>query len=320
MPLAIIGIVLIAILIGVAAFLVYIGLKNPNGANEQDLITRLEDFNQRGEAVNLEKLERAMPFQERVILPMARKLGELAVRFTPQNAMNSIARKLELAGMPGKIDPTLFLAIQFIAAVTFGGVLFLAMAFSRMDLALGVKMLIVLGGTIIGFFMPQLWLSSKIGRRQKEVRKAMPDALDLLTICVEAGLGFEAAMAKVSEKWASELSLSFARCLQEIQLGKVRREALRDMADRLGITEMSSFVAAVIQSEQLGVSLSKVLRIQSDQMRIKRRQLAEEEAHKAPIKMLIPMAGLIFPSLMITLMTPAALRMVNSSLGSMLLK
>jgi tight adherence protein C len=130
-------------------------------------------------------------------------------------------------------------------------------------------------------------------------------------------LGFDAAMAKVSDKWETELSLSFARVIQEIQLGKVRREAMRDMADRLGLPEMTSFVAAVIQSEQLGVSMAKVLRIQSDQMRIKRRQRAEEEAHKAPIKMLIPMALLIFPSLMITLMTPAALRMFNSALAGM---
>src|SRR5210317_278883 len=112
-------------------------------------------------------------------------------------------------------------------------------------------------------------------------------------------------MKKVGEKWDNELSVAFARVLQEIQLGKVRRDAMRDMADRLDVTEMTSFVAAVIQSEQLGVSLAKVLRIQSDQMRIKRRQLAEQEAHKAPIKMLIPMALLIFPSLMIVLLTPA---------------
>lgn len=145
----------------------------------------------------------------------------------------------------------------------------------------------------------------------------MPDALDLLTICVEAGLGFDAAMAKVSEKWETQLSMAFARVIQEIQLGKVRKEAMRDMADRIGISEMTSFVAAVIQSEQLGVSLSKVLRIQADQMRIRRRQLAEEEAHKAPIKMLIPMAGLIFPSLMIVLLTPAGLRLFRSALGDM---
>src|SRR5688572_12629964 len=122
----------------------------------------------------------------------------------------------------------------------------------------------------------------------------MPDALDLLTICVEAGLGFDAAMSKVSDKWDNELSQAFARTIREIQLGKVRRDALKDMSDRLGIPEMMSFVAAIIQSEQLGVSMAKVLRIQADQMRIKRRQRAEEEAHKAPIKMIIPLALLVF--------------------------
>jgi tight adherence protein C len=142
----------------------------------------------------------------------------------------------------------------------------------------------------------------------------MPDALDLLTICVEAGLGFDAALSKVAEKWETQLSQSFMRVIQEIQLGKLRREALRSMSDNIGITEMTSFVAAVIQSEQLGVSMAKVLRIQADQMRVKRRQMAEEEAHKAPIKMLIPMALLIFPSLLIVLFVPAILTVMQSGI------
>jgi tight adherence protein C len=148
----------------------------------------------------------------------------------------------------------------------------------------------------------------------------MPDALDLLTICVEAGLGFDGALQKVYEKWDNLLSLAFGRVIREIQLGKLRREALRDMADRIGLPEMTSFVAAIIQSEQLGVSMAKVLRIQSDQMRIKRRQLAEEQAHQAPIKMLIPMALLIFPSICIVLMTPAVLMMMRSVLGGVLFR
>jgi Flp pilus assembly protein TadC len=112
----------------------------------------------------------------------------------------------------------------------------------------------------------------------------MPDALDLLTICVEAGLSFDGAMAKVAEKWNNEVSKAFARVIQEVQLGKLRREALRDMQENVGVSEMTSFVAALIQSEQLGVSMAKVLRVQADQMRVRRRQLAEEEAHKAPIE------------------------------------
>jgi tight adherence protein C len=168
---------------------------------------------------------------------------------------------------------------------------------------------------IFGFYLPELLLRRTIDRRQKEIRKSMPDAMDLLTICVEAGLGFDAAMSKVFEKWDNELGRAFGRVIREIQLGKLRREALRDMADRLGLPEMTSFVAAVIQSEQLGVSMAHVLRIQSDQMRIKRRQHAEEEAHKAPIKMLIPMALLIFPSICIVLMMPAVIIILQQGQG-----
>jgi tight adherence protein C len=168
---------------------------------------------------------------------------------------------------------------------------------------------------LLGFFFPQLWLQSLINRRQNEVRKAMPDALDLLTICVEAGLSFDAALSKVSEKWENELSMALARAIREVQLGKTRRNALRDMEERLGIAEMTSFVAAVIQSELLGVSLARVLRIQSDQMRVRRRQRAEEEAHKAPIKMIIPMALLTFPSILIILLTPAAIQ-ISKSFGA----
>ncbi|MEW6502488.1 MAG: type II secretion system F family protein [Chloroflexota bacterium] len=300
-----------------AIILTVIGLRNPELANERALQARLEEFSRTGEQVDLRKLELSQPFTQRVIYPMARKMGEFAVRFTPQNAINSINRKLELAGSPANIDATMILALQGICAVIFGGLVVLVFTVGATKWPFGRVILFafLFGG--LGYMFPQLWLSSKISRRQKEIRKAMPDALDLLTICVEAGLGFDAAMSKVSEKWESQLSFAFARTIQEIQLGKVRREALRDMAERIGIPEMTSFVAAVIQSEQLGVSLAKVLRIQSDQMRVKRRQRAEEEAHKAPLKMLIPMALLIFPSLMIVLLTPAALRLFQSALGGM---
>ena len=304
------------ILVG-AIILTVIGLRNPELANERALQARLEEFSQSGEELDLRKLELSQPFSDRVIYPLARKLGELATKFTPQNALHSITRKLELAGSPSKIEPTMILALQAVAGAVFAGIIVLVFTVGSAEWPASRIILVAFLFGLLGFYFPQLWLSSKISRRQKNIRKAMPDALDLLTICVEAGLGFDAAMSKVSEKWQSELSLAFARVIQEIQLGKVRREALRDMADRIGISEMTSFVAAVIQSEQLGVSMAKVLRIQSDQMRVKRRQRAEEEAHKAPLKMLLPMGLLIFPSLMIVLLTPAALRLFQSALGGM---
>ncbi len=221
-----------------------------------------------------------------------------------------------MAGNPMSIDPAFFLATRFVLALVFGGLVFAVYLITGRNWlqGLGLSGLFV----VIGFFFPDLWLSSRIQRRQKAVFRAMPDALDLLTICVEAGLGFDAAMSKVHEKWENDLALEFGRVIQEIRLGKLRREALRDMADRLGVSEMTSFVAAVIQSEQLGVSMAKVLRIQSDQMRTRRRQMAEEEAHRAPIKMVFPIALLIFPSLLIVLLGPAAMILVTSPLGGIL--
>lgn len=309
--------IIFAILLAGAVFLVYIGLRNPEDNDDRALLERLEEFNRMGEEVSLEKIELSQPFSERVIYPIARALGKLAVRFTPQNALHTLEKKLELAGNPGNLEPSIFLTMQFFAMIFFGGIIFLTFQFSDTGFSGGRIFLISLVFALLGFFLPRLWLASKISNRQKDIRRSLPDALDLLTICVEAGLGFDAAMAKVCEKWNTELSLAFARVIQEVQLGKVRRVAMKDMADRIGLTEMTSFVAAVIQSEQLGVSLAKVLRIQADQMRTRRRQLAEEEAHKAPIKMLIPMGLLIFPSLMIVLLTPAALRLMKSALAGM---
>lgn len=306
-------IIIVAVVVIGAVILVIVGLRSPQG--EDPLQERLAEYASRGEQASLEEIELSQPFSQRVIIPIARKLGEFIMRFTPQNAITGMSRKLELAGNPGNLDPAIFFAMRFLGIPV--GLVFLwldgiAPDGSFMD---GKGFLIGIPASILGFYLPDLLLKSKIDRRQKEVRKAMPDALDLLTICVEAGLGFEAAMQKIFEKWDNELARAFGRVVREVQLGKLRREALRDMADRLGIAEMTSFVAAVVQSEQMGVSMAHVLRIQADQMRVRRRQLAEEEAHKAPLKMLVPMALFIFPALCIVLMAPAVLIIIESGAG-----
>jgi len=310
MTTAIIIVVILVIIIG-AALLVVSGIKKAKTRGEDPLAERLAEYSQRGDLVSLEQIELSQPFTDRVIMPMVRRLGDLSSRFTPQHVLEQTRKQLELAGNPGRMDASTFLVVHFVSAGIFGGLVFMLSLFAK-QYSVGVKLLMVLGFAVLGYFFPDLWIRSKINSRQKSVRKAMPDALDLLTICVEAGLGFDAAMSKVNEKWENELAVSFGRVIREIQLGKLRREALRDMADRLGIAELTSFVAAVIQSEMLGVSMAKVLRIQSDQMRVKRRQHAEEEAHKAPIKMIFPMGLLIFPALMIVLLTPAALKLSGS--------
>jgi tight adherence protein C len=301
-------ILIIVLVIGGALALIIIGMRDPERGDP--LQDRLAEFSARGETASLEEIELSQSLSDRVVLPIARSFGEFALRFTPQNALQSTARKLELAGNPRGLEPSTLWMFRFIAPV----VIFV-FSVSDVKWTWGRKGLIIAILVALGFYLPEMFLNSVIARRQKTILKAMPDALDLLTICVEAGMGFEGAMAKVSEKWENELALAFQRVIREIQLGKIRREAMRDMADRIGLPELTSFVAAVIQSELLGVSMARVLRIQSDQMRMKRRQRAEEEAHKAPVKMLLPMALMIFPAICIVLMTPAILRLVTTNLS-----
>jgi tight adherence protein C len=305
------------VVIGLMVALVVVGNRavSQQDSDEDPLMARLAEFSERGELVSLEEIELSQPFRERIVMPILRRIGELSARFTPQKVLIDTSRKLELAGNPGRVDAATLLAMRFIIPVVFDGFFLFISQISPTPWPPERLLLVLTIFGLLGFFFPQLWLTSKIQARQKEIRKAMPDALDLLTICVEAGLSFDAAMSKVSEKWENQLSLAFARSIREVQLGKLRREALRDMSDRLGIAEMTSFIAAVIQSEQLGVSMAKVLRIQSEQMRMKRRQRAEEEAHAAPVKMIFPMALLTFPSIFIILLFPAGMQIMDSLVG-----
>jgi len=306
----IILIIAVVVVLVLAVALVVIGMRRDQDVDP--LEERLAEFAERGEAASLYEIEMSQSLTERIIIPLANSIGEMALKITPQKALDEIQRKLEMAGNPKGIEPTTFFAARFIFAVAFGVLMSLVYGSELFQLT---NFMITIFATVFGFIMPNMLIESKIKRRQDEVRKALPDALDLLTICVEAGLGFDAAMRKVADKWDNQLSIAFGRALTEIQLGKLRREALRDMADRIGASEFESFIAAVIQSEQLGVSMAKILRIQSDDMRVKRRQRAEQQAQKAPVLMLLPMAFLIFPTIMIVMMGPAILIVMNGPIS-----
>ncbi len=288
--------------------IVVVGLASsgPSG----DVAIRLEEFASRATPLTLEEIELSQPFTQRVIAPILKGLASFITRFTPARTVEDTRHKLELAGRPYNWGPTEFFGFRVLGGVVLGVFAFLLLWMGKQPFQIHVIGTIV--GAALGFMLPVLWLSGKIRRRQDEVIKALPDALDLLTICVEAGLGFDAAMAKVAEKWENELSRAFGRVIHEIRLGKLRREALREMEHNVGVTDVTSFVAAVIQADQLGVSMAKVMRIQSEQMRIKRRQRAEEKAHQAPVKMLFPMVFLIFPSIYIVLLGPAVLVVMRS--------
>jgi len=300
-------VLIVAIAIAGSVVLLFVGVAAPRASDQ--VLDRLTEYG--GRTLTLEEIELSQPFSARVVKPLIQGVAQFIGRFAPQRNIQEMRRKLELAGRPYGWGPTEFLGVRGLAGILLATMTFLLLTLTGQYLPKRLLATVVAGG--LGFYLlPTLWLSSKISRRQTEIVKALPDALDLLTISVEAGLGFDAAMQKVAEKWDNELSLAFTRVIQEIQMGKLRREALRDMADRMDVSDVSSFVAAIIQADQLGVSIAKVLRIQSEQMRIRRRQRAEEKAHQAPVKMLFPMVFLIFPALLIVLLGPAILTVMNS--------
>ena len=312
---------IVLIVLGVALFLVVILLlvrmarRRPKGVTA--LEARLAEYSDRDTPISLEEIEMSASFAERIVYPAMDAVSRFVTQLTPAKTLENIRHKLDLADNPGNMTPSRFLALRVVAMVVLGGLILGLMIIAKLPMSRRVLFTVV--GTALGFFLPALWLGSLIRRRQKAVVRELPDTLDLLTICVEAGLGFDQAVQKVVEKSANELSRAFNRYLQEVGLGKARREALQSTSDRLEVADVTTFIAAIIQASDLGVSMAKILRIQSEQMRIRRRQRAEQEAHRAPIKMLFPMAFLIFPSIFIVLLGPAILLLLESNvLGNIL--
>jgi tight adherence protein C len=215
-----------------------------------------------------------------------------------------------MAGNPGDLRLSDWIGVKILVGIATGGIIFIIFGLLAGGLLAGLFLGLV--GVGIGYLLPEFWLGGRIKARQKLILKMIPDTLDLLTISVRAGLGFDAALAKVVEKLPGPLSDEFRRALAEVRVGKTRRDALRDMVPRTNVQPLSNFIGAIIQAEQLGVSISKVLQVQSEQLRIERRQRAEEQAARAPIKMLFPLVGCIFPSLFIVILGPAIISIVKT--------
>ena len=296
---------IIAVVVFLAIMLIIAGIVSPRAADDVD--ARLMQY---GRPMTLEEIELSQPFGERIVVPMLDASARFVSRFTPQRTLENTRHNLELAGNPNNWSATEFIGVRGLSGLLLGALTFAVTMLA--NVGVGQQLLFTVGMALLGFFLPVVWLGSRIRRRQDEIVKTLPDALDLLTISVEAGLPFDGAMQRVAEKWDNELSRAFQRMLTEMRVGKSRREALRDMSDRMEVPDVTSFVAALIQADQLGISIAKVLRIQSEQMRIKRRQRAEEKAQQAPIKMLLPMTFLIFPTILIVILGPALLILKNS--------
>jgi tight adherence protein C len=255
------------------------------------------------QAKTLEELELQAPLFDRTIRPVAVRLSGIGQRFTSAKKISGTEKRLAMAGNPYDLRTVDFLGLKVVVAGALAGILFLVLGVVIGNIGFG--MVAALAGGGLGFFLPDFWLSRRIKKRRKAILLGIPDTLDLLTISVRAGLGFDAALGKVVEKTKGPLADEFKRALTEIRVGKTRRESLRDIVGRTEVPALTNFIGAIIQAEQLGVSISKVLQIQSEQLRIERRQRAEEAAAKAPIKMLFPLVGCIFPSMFIVILGPA---------------
>ena len=302
---------LIAGVAAIAILLIFVGLAGGSPVDPvQARLTQLGTM----QAKNLEELELQQPFIERTLRPLAQRFSGATSRvastsFTadrPRSASRSPATPATCASPTGwasrRSAPS--------SAACSSSCCSSSSAFMGLPPILRLAMIPI--GLAFGYTIPEFWLGGRVRKRQKAILLMIPDALDLLTISVRAGLGFDGALGKVVEKLKGPLTEEFRRALAEIRVGKARRDALRDIVPRTEVPALTNFIGAIIQAEQLGVSISKVLQVQSEQLRIERRQRAEEMAAKAPIKMLFPLVGCIFPSLFIVILGPAIiLIMIN---------
>lgn len=259
---------------------------------------------------DIRKKELATPFTQRLVLPALKRLGSAGRRFAPAGVVERLGKEIVYAGSPAGWDAERVLAIKVL--LTGGGIIG-GLLLSKLAGFAGFRGLIFMGLMgFIGWYIPEWMLRSKSGARQEGMRRALPDALDLLSITVEAGLGFDAAVARVARQAGGPLGEELHRVLQEMQLGKSRADALRDLGERTTIPEFKSFVLAMIQADIFGISISKVLHVQAGEMRLKRRQRAEEKAQKVPIKIIFPLLACIFPALFVVLLGPAMIRIFNA--------
>jgi tight adherence protein C len=250
----------------------------------------------------------ALPASERLLRPAVRRLGRIGRRLTPIDTPVRLQRRLDLAGNPSGWSVERILACKAGGLVT--GVAFGVLVLTTGRLVLGLAWLV--GAAAVGFWLPDVLLLNAGQKRQQALRKSVPDALDMLTVCVEAGLGFDAGLAQVARNAEGPIAGEFARLLREMQIGKSRVVAFTDLAARTTVPELRIFVSALVQSDKLGIPLAGVLREQSAEMRVKRRQRAEEQAQKVPVKILFPLLLCIFPALFVVLVGPGAIQIAHS--------
>ncbi len=256
-----------------------------------------------------ETVDLTLPFSQRIIWPVFAGLGNGFAKLLPTTFVSRIRHLLMLAGEPLSVSGFLFLMI--LTAVAMPG-LFLALLLLA-DASFGtIQLLGLLAFIFMGFYLPYFWLSRRVKRRQDEILKSLPNAMDLVTTCVEAGLGLDSAFAKVAERLPGPFGDELARALRDMALGLSRRDALREVGERTGVPDVITFVSSIIHAELTGSSIGDVLRVQADQMRMRRRQRVEQLAQKIPIWMTFPLVIFLLPSLFIAILGPAAIQVLDS--------
>jgi tight adherence protein C len=282
------------------------------GARTSDPVqARLTQLGTLEGVTSLEEIELQQPLMDRTLRPLMRRLSGIGTRLTSRDRVGRTEQRLAEAGYPYGLRTIDFMGLKVVAAITISGLSFLLFGVA-LGSAIASSLIFAVIAIAVGFFVPDYWLITRIKARQKAILLAIPDTLDLLTISVKAGLGFDAALGKVIEKTEGPLTDEFRRALAEVRIGKPRRDALKELVARTNVPALTNFIGAIVQAEQLGVAIANVLEVQSEQLRIERRQRAEEMAAKAPIKMLFPLVGCIFPSMFIVILGPALIRIMNN--------
>lgn len=270
--------------------------------------TRINDFRTRSAFTEDGDVDLEAAFIDRILRPAVEGMARAVSSLLPASLLADIQHQLTTAGNPMRLNTYVtFWAISMGVFGTMGLMIFVALPSSLFM----QKLLIGSSFLLLGWMFPRAWLQAKVKVKQKAVLRALPDALDLITTCVEAGLGLDAALARVAEKSTGPLADEIANTLRDIAMGKLRREALTELGQRVSVEELTHFINSVIQAEQLGVGIAQVLRVQSDQLRTRRRQRAERSAHEAPIKMLFPLVLFIFPAFLLVILGPAMIRIAG---------
>jgi tight adherence protein C len=249
---------------------------------------------------------RQLPFSERVLVPIGDRLAGWTLKLHPKTTVDGVSTKLLAAGLGRTISPNTFLAFK--SALAIGGIVVGAL-FGGAFAGPGGVLLLAIALCGVGFIAPDFIVSTKARSRKDRLRAELPDALDLMAVSVEAGMGFDGALSKLTEHMEGPLADEFALTLSEIRIGETRQDALKKLSDRTGTPELSSFVRSIIQADQLGISLGRILRVQATDSRLKRQAAAEEKAMKAPIKMLFPTVLFIFPAMFLVVLGPAFLNL-----------